>query len=42
MQFSDAGRMFGAYLLLGPDADPQLADEARAVLETLEVEPAAG
>lgn len=42
VQFSDAGRMFGAYLLLGPDADPQLADEARAVLETLEVEPAAG
>ncbi len=40
VQFSDAGRMFGAYLLLGPDAPPELADEARAALQTLEVEPA--
>jgi hypothetical protein len=41
VEFLDGGRNFGAYLLLGPDADPGLADEARAVLETLEVEPAA-
>ena len=42
VQFVDGGREFGAYVLLGPDADPALADEARAVLQTLEVEPASG
>jgi hypothetical protein len=39
VQFADHGRQFGAYVLLGPDAPAELADEARAVLETLRVEP---
>ena len=39
VQFTDHGRVFGAYVLLGPDAPAELADEARAVLETLRVEP---
>jgi hypothetical protein len=40
VEFEDNGRMFGAYLLLGPNAPASLADEARAVLETLRVESA--
>jgi hypothetical protein len=39
--FTDRGRQFGAYILLGPDAPTSLADEARAVLQTLRVDPAA-
>ena len=38
--FTDRGRQFGAYILLGPDAPTSLADEARAVLQTLRVDPA--
>jgi hypothetical protein len=38
VQFSDQGRDFGAYILLGARAPAQLADRARAVLETLRVE----
>lgn len=37
-QFIDQGRTFGAYLLVGPQAPAQLVDEARSVLDTLEVE----
>jgi hypothetical protein len=36
--FSERGRFFGAYLLLGEGADPELADEARAVLDSFRVE----
>ncbi len=36
-QFADHGRHFGAYLLLGKDASPTLADRARGVLDTLAV-----
>lgn len=36
-QFVEAGRMFGAYLLLGRAAPAALADEARAVLDTLRI-----
>jgi hypothetical protein len=39
--FTDRGRQFGAYILLGPDAPNSLTDEARAVLQTLRVDPAA-
>ena len=38
--FTDRGRQFGAYILLGPDAPASLADQARAVLQTLRVDPA--
>lgn len=41
VQFTDGRRQFGAYILLGPDAPTSLADEARAVLQTLRVEPGA-
>jgi hypothetical protein len=41
VQFTDRGRQFGAYILLGPDAPNSLTDEARAVLQTLRVDPAA-
>lgn len=37
VQFHDGGRAFGAYLLVGREARPELADEARAVLDTLRV-----
>jgi hypothetical protein len=37
VQFQEAGRVFGAYLLLGHRAPVELADEARAVLDTLVV-----
>jgi hypothetical protein len=37
-QFVEAGRMFGAYVLLGRDAPRALADEALAVLDTLRIE----
>jgi len=37
-QFIDHGRAFGAYLLVGPRAPDQLIDEARSVLDTLQVE----
>lgn len=35
--FADQTRVFGAYVLLGPDAPPALAAEARRLLGTLEV-----
>ncbi len=38
VQFVEAGRLFGAYVLLGPEAPGELADEARAVLDTVRVE----
>ena len=38
--FEDQGRDFGAYLYLGERASPRLADDARTVLDTLEVRPA--
>jgi hypothetical protein len=38
-QFQDAGHTFGAYVLLGRHAPERLADEARAVLDTLVVDP---
>lgn len=38
VQFADSGRVFAAYILLGDDAAPALADRARAVLETLIVD----
>ena len=38
-QFSDHGRRFGAYILLGRRAPPVLADRARALLDTLRVKP---
>ncbi len=41
VQFVDQGRVFGAYLLVGPAAPESLVVEARRVLDTLEVEPAA-
>jgi len=37
VQFADHGRHFGAYLLLGRNASPRLADRARGVLDTLAV-----
>jgi hypothetical protein len=37
-QFIDQGRAFGAYLLVGPQAPDQLIDDARSVLDTLQVE----
>jgi hypothetical protein len=37
--FADGGRHFGAYVFLGGRAPDQLADEVRAVLDTLEVTP---
>lgn len=37
-QFIDQGRAFGAYLLVGPRAPATLIDEARSVLDTLQVE----
>jgi hypothetical protein len=37
IQFTDGGRRFGAYLLLGIDAPRPLAAKARAVLDTLRV-----
>lgn len=37
VQFADHGRDFGAYILLGRRAPAQLADRARAVLNTLRV-----
>jgi hypothetical protein len=39
VEFRDRGRTFGAYLMLGRAADPALADQALAVLDTLRVEP---
>jgi hypothetical protein len=39
VQFADHGRTFGAYILLGPRAPASLADQARAVLQTLHVQP---
>ena len=39
VQFEEAGRNLGAYLLLGRNAPPALADQARAALQTLRVEP---
>ena len=36
--FAEAGRTFGAYLLLGRQAPDDLVDRARAVLDTLRVE----
>ena len=41
VQFVDQGRIFGAYLLVGPNAPESLVVEARRVLDTLHVEPAA-
>lgn len=41
VQFVDRGRTFGAYLLVGADALDSLVVEARRVLDTLRVEPAA-
>ena len=38
VQFADHGRRFGAYILLGRRAPSNLADRARAVLDTLKVE----
>jgi hypothetical protein len=38
VQFAEGGRTFGAYVLLGREAPEGLADEARAVLDTLIVE----
>lgn len=35
--FAERGRVFGAYLLLGKQAPADLADRARAVLDTLQV-----
>jgi hypothetical protein len=40
VQFVDHGRTFGAYILLGSHAPASLADRARAVLQTLRVQPA--
>ena len=37
-QFIEAGRMFGAYVLLGRSAPAVLADKARAALDTLLIE----
>lgn len=37
-QFTDRGRAFGAYLLVGRQAPQQLLDEARGVLDTFRVE----
>ena len=37
VQFADQGRRFGAYILLGRHAPGRLADQARAVLDTLQV-----
>jgi hypothetical protein len=37
-QFVEAGRLFGAYILLGPKAPTELAAKARAVLDTLLIE----
>jgi hypothetical protein len=37
VQFMDHGRRFDAFLLLGRQASPELADYARAVLDTLRV-----
>lgn len=36
-QFVDQDRVFGAYIMLGRDATESLADQARAVLDTLRV-----
>ncbi len=41
VQFADRDRSFGAYLLAGPRAPERLVAEARHVLDTLTVEPAA-
>jgi hypothetical protein len=41
VQFADRGRTFGAYVLAGPRATEEVVEEARQVLETLDVEPAA-
>ena len=38
-QFLDSGRVFAAFILLGDDAAPALADRARTVLDTLRVDP---
>jgi hypothetical protein len=38
-QFVDSGRAFAAYVLLGDDAPPMLVEQARAVLDTLRVDP---
>jgi hypothetical protein len=40
-EFQEAGRVFGAYVLLGRSAPRELADAARAVLDTLVVHRAA-
>jgi hypothetical protein len=37
--FEDRERVFGAYLMLGKDAAPSLADDARSVLDSLRVIP---
>jgi hypothetical protein len=39
VQFTDNGREFGAYVFLGDRAPARLADDVRAVLDTLEVTP---
>ena len=39
VHFEDRGRVIGAYVLLGKDAPPALAAQARRVLETLRVQP---
>jgi hypothetical protein len=41
VQFADRGRTFGAYLLAGPKASVSVVSQARRVLDTLHVEPAA-
>ncbi len=38
IQFTDHGRRFAAFLLLGRRASPRLADRARRVLDTLRVD----
>lgn len=39
LEFTDHGRRLAAYVLLGTHAPERLADRARAVLDTLRVEP---
>jgi hypothetical protein len=39
VQFAEAGRNLGAYLLLGRQAPAGLAEDARSVLDSLRVEP---
>jgi hypothetical protein len=39
VQFTERGRVFGAYVLLGEEAPRSLADDARSTLDTLKVAP---